>query len=373
MLISALSRGKQFTPKYVHLARALMREIAAGPLQVGERLGTEQELSRRYKLSRITVRQALELLESDGYVSRKRARGTFVAREVEATGQFRLAPGRVLVVCSNEQRSHSEEDSAFCTVFRAIEQSLAKWNFGVQVLGVGQNPRVDRQRLHAMITQDELMAVLSIGPCLEPYSDLLNDVPVVTSCSFYPTSKAWVGDDVSLACSQSVSHLLENGHRRIAMVCGSWIDGEAFAAFARGFIGAMSAAGVAYDRSLMMHAYPGESLEEVATSILSRTPSPTAIFCENSRVCQAVVKAASTLGLEIPDDLSVVGYGQNVCEIDDPVSITAFVPETAKVGELAVEMLERLISAKDAQVEPLLVAGRLVQGGSVRRLTADQH
>jgi DNA-binding GntR family transcriptional regulator len=67
MSILALSR-QHFTPKYVDLARHLMREIAVGQLKVGDRLGTEHDLSQRYGLSRVTVRQALELLENEGYV-----------------------------------------------------------------------------------------------------------------------------------------------------------------------------------------------------------------------------------------------------------------------------------------------------------------
>src|SRR5689334_5689711 len=124
MAKSALLHGKQFTPKYVDLARDLMREISGRSLEIGDRLGTEQELSERYALSRVTVRQALELLEKEGYVSRRRALGTFVAKEIESVGHFGLNSSRVLLVCSNEQKCHSDEDSAFCTVFRAIEQSL---------------------------------------------------------------------------------------------------------------------------------------------------------------------------------------------------------------------------------------------------------
>jgi GntR family transcriptional regulator of arabinose operon len=368
MSILALSR-QHFTPKYVDLARHLMREIAVGQLKVGDRLGTEHDLSQRYGLSRVTVRQALELLENEGYVCRKRARGTFVARTIEEGDHYGLAGGRVLIVCSNEQKCQSDEDAAFCTVLRAIEQSLAQRHYAAQILSVGQHPREDRQRLRSLVGHGDIAAMLSIGPCLEAYHDLLTGIPVVTSCSFYPTIFPWVGDDVSLACRESVTHLLENGHRRIAMLCGSWIDGKAFAAFARGYVAAMSAAGVDHDRSLMVHAYPGELLEESAASILSRSPAPTAIVCENSRVCQVVLKAAEALGRKIPDDLSVIGYGQNVCEIHGPAPITAFVPETAKVGELAVDLLDRLMSARAEEVEPLYVPGRLFERGSVRKLT----
>ena len=371
MSILALAPGKHYTPKYIDLARDLMREIAGRSLEIGDRLGTEQELSDRYGLSRVTVRQALEVLEKEGYVLRKRALGTFVAREVEAMDHVGLSGGLVLLVCSNEQKCHSDEDSAFCTVLRSIEQALAQRSFAVQILSVGQNPREDRQRLRALLSQSELRGVLSIGPCLEPYGDLLTDTRVVTSCSFYPTLFPWVGDDVSLACRQSVQHLLDKGHRRIAMFCGNWIDGEAFAAFARGFVEAMSGAQVQPDRSLMVHAYAGESLEELAANVLSRPSPPTAIFCENWRVCRAVLKAAGQLGLRIPEDLSVVGYGQNVCEIHEPVPITAFVPETATVGELAADLLGKLIGEPLPQVEPIMVAGRLVERSSVRDLTLE--
>jgi DNA-binding LacI/PurR family transcriptional regulator len=263
----------------------------------------------------VTVRQALELLEREGYVSRRRARGTFIARQVESIDHFGLSLGRVLLVCSNEQKSHSDEDSAFCTVLRAIEQSLAQRHLAVQIMSVGQNPKEDRQRLRALLAHGEIKGVLSIGPCLEPYADLLSDTLVVTSCSFYPTVFPWVGDDVALAAHQSVHHLLENGHRRIGMICGNWIDGQAFAAFVRGLSAAMNDFDASPDRSLMVHSYPGESLELLAANVLSIRPAPTAIFCENWRVCQAVVKAAAKLQLKIPTDLSIVGYGQNVCEI----------------------------------------------------------
>lgn len=371
MSILALSPNKQFTPKYINLARELMRQIASQGMEVGDRLGTEQELSGRYNLSRVTVRQALELLEGEGYVSRKRALGTFVAREVEAIEQFGLSAGRILLVCSNEQRSHSDEDTAFGTVLRAIEQALAQRHFAVQIISVGQNPKEDRLRLRALMAQGELKGALSIGPCLEPYADLLAETRVVTSCSFYPTVFPWVGDDVALASQHSVRHLLENGHRRVAMVCGSWIDGQAFAAFARGFSEAMNDAGVQPDRSLMVHSYCGESLESLAENILTRNPAPTAIFCENWRVCQAVLRSAGKLGLNIPRDLSVVGYGQNVCEINDPVPVTAYVPETAKVGETAADLIARLVADSTVAIAPIMVPGRLVERGSVRHLTTE--
>jgi DNA-binding GntR family transcriptional regulator len=50
MQILALTPDRQFTPKYVDVARDLMREMASGPMAIGDRLGTEQEISGRYNV-----------------------------------------------------------------------------------------------------------------------------------------------------------------------------------------------------------------------------------------------------------------------------------------------------------------------------------
>lgn len=65
------------TPRYVVLATRLEEEISQlGPNSL---LPTEQQLARRFDVSRITVRGALDLLERSGLVSRLRGRGTVVS------------------------------------------------------------------------------------------------------------------------------------------------------------------------------------------------------------------------------------------------------------------------------------------------------
>jgi len=338
----------RFTPKYVSLARDLLRDIAEKNLSVGDRLATENELADQYQLSRVTVRQALDMLAQEGYISRERARGTFVKRVADTAEQFGLIRGTVLLVCSNEQSAHRSEDAAFTTVLCAIEQTLARHGFAMQLVTVGQNPAEDRARLRAIVARGGLDGVLAIGSHVDPYRELLEDLPVVTSCTFVPQVEPWVGDDVSVACRESVRHLLELGHRRIAMICSAQIDGNAFAVFARGYQEAYEAAGLAWDRSLLFHAYPGESLEALAGNVLAGAARPTGVFCENWRVCRAILKAADPLGLAVPADLSVVGYGQNVLDLVDPVPITAYVPDTARVGEVAADLFARIVGGRQA-------------------------
>ena len=66
-----------------HVRRLLARQIAAGELRPGQRLGAEREMAAEFGVSRATLRQALATLEEAGMIRRVPGRGggTFVTRE----------------------------------------------------------------------------------------------------------------------------------------------------------------------------------------------------------------------------------------------------------------------------------------------------
>lgn len=65
-------------PLYSQLMGIIKRSITSGALKVGDLLPSEAELCRSYNISRNTVRQAIGALEEEGFVVRKRGKGTFV-------------------------------------------------------------------------------------------------------------------------------------------------------------------------------------------------------------------------------------------------------------------------------------------------------
>jgi GntR family transcriptional regulator len=66
-------------PLYIQLERILREAILDGTLSQSEPLPTERELADRYNISRITVRKALNDLQREGLLTRRRGAGTFVA------------------------------------------------------------------------------------------------------------------------------------------------------------------------------------------------------------------------------------------------------------------------------------------------------
>jgi len=72
-------------PLYQRVAQSLLREIAQGRLRAGDRLPTETELMSAHGVSRVTIRQALEVLRQQGLVERFAGRGSFVSRPRDAS------------------------------------------------------------------------------------------------------------------------------------------------------------------------------------------------------------------------------------------------------------------------------------------------
>lgn len=67
------------SPRYAQVYAVLRDWIAQGVYAPGERLPSESEFCELFKVSRITVRSAIEMLEKEGMVERIQGRGTFVA------------------------------------------------------------------------------------------------------------------------------------------------------------------------------------------------------------------------------------------------------------------------------------------------------
>ena len=104
--------------KYKILADLLREELVkAGG--AGERLPTEAELTRRYRMSRQTVRHALRLLAEEGLVQSRQGSGTY------ATGRTReAAPRQIAVVTS------FLDDYIFPTILHDAQSTFTRHEIG---------------------------------------------------------------------------------------------------------------------------------------------------------------------------------------------------------------------------------------------------
>jgi DNA-binding GntR family transcriptional regulator len=79
-----------YEPVYAQLVRLLLNQVAQGVLLPGDRLPSEAQLCRRYHVSPMTVRRAINILADQGVVTAEQGRGTFVRAVELGSASFRL-------------------------------------------------------------------------------------------------------------------------------------------------------------------------------------------------------------------------------------------------------------------------------------------
>jgi len=366
-LASATISSKHAPRKHIRLVKQLIHEIAKRRLEPGDRLGTESEIVEQHGLSRATVRQALAILEREGFILRRQRRGTLIKKIVDIGDILRQLRGTALLLIPAEQDLNPEVDFASFTILQSVVLELGKAGFAVQVLGMGGDISTDRKLLQRAIHRQDVEVVCSYSLDTTAFSDVLRGLPVVTVGTSDPTAGQWVGLNMQEIAHDLTKYLLDHRHRNIALFCGSWVSNEAFAEFATGYRRAFEESGLESRRDRLFLAFEGESLSEMAGAIL-KSQRPTAVVAEEWRVCNAVIAAAQQLGMRIPENLSIVACGQNAARIETPVPITSYVPNNAGIGREVAKLLA--VPTNDASKKQLRIwiRGKIVEARSVKDL-----
>jgi LacI family transcriptional regulator len=115
-----------------------------------------------------------------------------------------------------------------------------------------------------------------------------------------------VGDNVEGA-ARAAQHLLELGHRRIAVVAG---HPQASTTISRtfGFGRVLDAANGAVSSSIIDGCFDYEIAYERVRHALAAPSRPTAVFCHNDLMAFAALNAARAESVRVPEELSVVGF-----------------------------------------------------------------
>ncbi|MBQ0904471.1 LacI family DNA-binding transcriptional regulator [Micromonospora sp. U21] len=161
-------------------------------------------------------------------------------------------------------------------------------------------------------------------------------------------------------------HLLDLGHRRIALISGP-PDVLCSRARAAGFQSAHDEAGVAVDRELVRYgSFSATAGHDHGLRLLRRPDRPTAIFAGSDIQAMGVLRAARQCGLRVPEDLSVIGYDNlPVAAWTDPALTTINQPLHDMAG-IATQMLLGLARG----IEPATSRIDLVTELVVRESTA---
>ncbi|MGV8954189.1 MAG: substrate-binding domain-containing protein [Cypionkella sp.] len=119
---------------------------------------------------------------------------------------------------------------------------------------------------------------------------------------------AWLDIDNTGAVERATSHLLDLGHRRIALLNG--VKGRTFAEHREiGYLAALSARGVPFDPALMGNAiFTDEVAFRLAQAMLELRPRPTAFLAGSMMTALGVFRAIRQAGLTLGQDVSMIAH-----------------------------------------------------------------
>lgn len=168
-------------------------------------------------------------------------------------------------------------------------------------------------------------------------------------------------DDRALARA-AVQHLVDLGHRRIAMICTSDTDDAVWTSNVlrhEGFLAAMEAAGLEVpDDFLATEPYGVHAGAAALARLLDLPEPPTAVFAYSDEIAISVLEGLRRHGLRCPEDLSVIGVDGH--PLADLFGLTTLDQHVEQQAARAADLVVGVIDPHDAPQREVVVAATLV-------------
>ena len=164
---------------------------------------------------------------------------------------------------------------------------------------------------------------------------------------------------------RAAHHLVQHGHRRIGTITGEiWM--EAARDRLKGYRRALSTADIPFDPALVVEGDWSASAGYKGTrQLLALDEPPTAIFCQNDRMAIGCYEALKEAGLDIPGDMSVVGYDDEEISRHLHPQLTTFILPHRMMGQWIAEQMDRMGGARASRYPILKLECPLVDRASV--------
>jgi LacI family transcriptional regulator len=162
-----------------------------------------------------------------------------------------------------------------------------------------------------------------------------------------------VGYDNRVAMRRLTEYLIGLGHREIAVLPGPLSLHEISAQRLDGVKDALVDAGVPlhHDR-ILPTSYDVGAIRAAARELLLRQDRPTALICNNDVIAAAAIAECHALGIAVPADISVTGFGDwQMAELISP-TLTTVHSNPMLIGELTASMLVAKLKDPDGSQSP---------------------
>lgn len=360
-------------PLYYQIKNDIFNDIENGTYIAGERLPAERLLAEQYGVTRMTIRQAIKVLVEQDYLHVRQGSGTFVSeRKPSAAADEHKNIG---LFVPDIQRG------IMIDLIRGIEDAAHHDGYNTILCNTDNS----YEKAHGYI--DRLLANGVSGAIYVPIQDIENterkeeqnkeiierfinsDTPIILvdhGCKLISTDLV-ISDNFGGGFGLT-RHLVEMGHRRIAVV----YDFEESSVLDRlaGYQKALRDVAIEFDPDLVQNIKESgftESFAELVKRIVYDIKA-TAIFAMNDLLAADVYYHADKLGITIPTDISIVGYDDLPFSERLQTPLTTMHQPLYQMGRESFALLiERLQHPQD-QFKKVILPNQLVIRKSVKKI-----
>jgi DNA-binding LacI/PurR family transcriptional regulator len=305
-----------------------------------------RDVARRAGVSTTTVSHVLNKTRTVAKETSQR-----VSQAVEELSYFKNTSARLLVRGQSDLMGliiSDIENPFFADLIRSYERACAARELEVLLCATNYDPLLAQAAVRRMI-ENRVRGVAVMTSQFEAQLEaqlISKNIPLVLLGTARPTRRyrSHIGIDYQKGASQAIEHLCGLGHRAIAIASGPQTKLSAVA-HKEAILRALERAGCRPFRVIEGDDRP-ESGAGIARELLSSPPRPTAIFCGSDRMAIGAMGAAMSLGLRVPEDVSVIGADDVWMARYSYPPLTTVRLSREILGELAFRVLSKMLNSK---------------------------
>jgi LacI family transcriptional regulator len=369
-------------PLYHQIQEDIRAQIADGVLKTGDRLSPEFDLMQEYGTSRHTVREALKHLELDGYLERRRGKGTYV--KDRETHVYHEDVHKYIAVLVPDMSIY-----VFTDILKAVESIVREEGYDILFYNTYDDVQNEYKYIRHLIRKrvaGVIIAPVFTSRLVNHYAALKkHNIPVVfvdRAVSGFTADS--VATDNTAGAYMAVDALLKNGCRKVGHIAGPMVAMTARERF-DGYKQALADNGVALDMDIvkftdfsikrgyeatraLLGCYtedaPGGNGGHSDRRAIEKPVD--ALFTANALVTCGALQALSELGLNVPDDIEVAAFDAIEYSFYTLLTPSVMIAQPSRqIGEMAAEiLLRRIRDRREPEVcESITLEPRLIVKG----------
>lgn len=353
-------------PLYKQIKNYIITQIQSGALRPDDRVPSEAELAKLFRVSQITSKNALIELVDEGYIYRIQGKGSFVSQE---------ASENKITVKNDIQNPPKNETGLIGVLLPSLNATvefrllyyLDKYIYerGFKMLMHNCHESLEEESSAIQSFLDSGVEGLIIFPTLdEHYNESilrlsLDKFPLVLIDRYLKrvNTNAVTSDNIQ-ASFDAINHLISLGHRKIAYLSPE-ITNSTTEDRALGFEKAFLENKLSIDKNLWctinLKTIDSNEDYDFIYNFLKNNPDITAVFTVNNRMLNLTIKALNALNRKISDEIEVFTFDE-----PDMNNINYILQDYKSICSNAVDLLISQINSSEFSTSNIVIPAKLV-------------